>query len=165
MKYCRFFLIVGLLISTCYLGAHNGDPQRPAPTWNIQFKSAILWQQITPLGNLVINTRDGLYGINGDTGQQSWEIKGLGNLPVGSYKPLDNTFFAEIELPDAVIIIDPYNGRIIGDTKKAGFKNVLAKNLLYESGTLLVYGFKDGLEGYLSVFDVKTGAELWSSNE
>ncbi|MDH3711854.1 MAG: PQQ-binding-like beta-propeller repeat protein, partial [Cyclobacteriaceae bacterium] len=164
MNFRRFFAIVVLLISTSTLSATN-DPLRPTPTWNIQFKSAILWQQITTLGNLVINTQDGLYGIDGQTGQRTWEIKGMGNIPAESYQPLPNTFFAEILLPNAIVIIDPYDGRIIGNTKKAGFKDVMAKNLLYESGTLLVYGFKDDLQAYLSVFDVKTGNELWSSNE
>lgn len=160
----RLLFVTFFFIGTLNLTANN-DPQRPAPTWNIQFKSTILWQQITPLGNLVINTRDGLFGIDGQTGQRTWEIKGLGNLPAHSYRSLPNTFFAELVLPDAIVIIDPYDGRIIGDTKKAGFKDVIAKNLLYESGTLLVYGFKNDLQAYLSIFDVKTGKELWSGNE
>jgi outer membrane protein assembly factor BamB len=155
-----FAFIVGFFIA-----ATSNDPHKASPSWSISFNSDILWQQITPLGNLVINTQDGLYGVNTESGQKSWEIAGLGNIPASSYQPLSGTFFAEIETSNAVVIINPYNGRIITDTHKSGFKSVIVKNLLYESGTLLIYGFKDGYQGYMSAFSVDSGQELWSSNE
>lgn len=159
-RYLWLFLIIILF------GLKSGNtPSKPAPAWNVKFNSDIQWQQVTPLGNLVVSTSEGLHGINGETGENVWNISWLNNLSPDSYQPLPGTFFSEITLPDAIIILNPYDGAIIGNTKESGFKNVLTKNLLYESGTLLIFGFKDDLQGYLSVFDVNSGQELWSSNE
>ena len=164
MRSSRSFMFMAALMGIINFSASN-NPNRPAPSWSVQFGSDILWQQVTPLGDLVVGTHDGLYGVNGQSGQKSWEIKTLGDLPSTSYQILSGTFFAEVETDKAVIIINPEDGRVISDTKKSGFNNVLAKNLLYESGTLLIYGFKDNLQAYMSAFDVNTGQELWSSNE
>lgn len=144
MKKSKYLCLIILLGCILNLEAKN-NPTKPSPAWNVHFESDILWQQVTPLGNLVINTSGGLYGIDGQTGQKSWEINRFGNLPPDSYRPLPGTFFAEIVLPDAIVILNPYNGRIIGDTKKAGFKDVVAKNLLYEAGTKALEGRKFAL--------------------
>ena len=163
MKSVRYIWLFLLLILS---GLNSGDtPSKASPAWNVKFNSNIQWQQVTPLGNLVISTADGLHGIDGDTGEKVWTIEWLRNISPDNYQPLPGTLFVEITLPDAVVIINPYDGAIVANTQKSGFNKILVKNLLYESGVILVYGFKEGLQGYLSAFDVSSGQELWSSKE
>ncbi|MCG8318655.1 MAG: PQQ-binding-like beta-propeller repeat protein [Cytophagales bacterium] len=140
------------------------DPN-PSEAWKLKFASSINWQQITPFGNLVVSTNDGLYGIDPEKGRITWQIKRLGNIPADSYQVLPNTFYAQISLANQVIILDPYEGKILSDTKKAGFTSVIAKNVLFESRTILICGYKEKLKTSFSLFDIATGKELWNNGE
>ena len=140
------------------------DPE-PSEAWKLKFASSINWQQITPIGNLVVGTSDGLYGVDPDKGRITWEIKRLADIPYDSYQVLPNTFYTQISLANQIIILDPYEGKILSDTKKAGFKSVVAKNILYESGAIIIYGYKEKLKASLSLFDIATGKELWNNAE
>ncbi len=163
LKWFSVGLILSLFLHINGVGS-TPDPE-PSQAWKLKFASSIRWQQITPLGNLVVNTDDGLYGIDPDKGKVSWEIKKLAGIPFESYQVLPNTFYAQISLDNQVIVLDPYEGKILSDTRKAGFKSVVAKNILYESGAILIYGFKEKFTASLSLFDIASGKELWNNSE
>lgn len=152
-----------ILLGSSAMG--QAQNSQPSEAWKLKFASSILWQQITPIGNLVVNTSDGLYGVDPDQGKITWELKKLANIPAESYQVLPNTFYAQISLSNQMIILDPYEGKVLSDTQKAGFKSVVAKNVLYESGAILIYGFKEKLKASLSLFDMSTGKELWNNGE
>ena len=149
---------IGVISIILLGGSVVGQAQnsQPSEAWKLKFASSIRWQQITPIGNLVVNTSDGLYGVDPDQGKITWELKKLANIPAESYQVLPNTFYAQISLPNQMIILDPYEGKVLSDTQKAGFKSVVAKNVLYESGAILIYGFKEKLKASLSLFDMST---------
>ena len=160
-------VLVGAVFTVLFVinaGATAPDPE-PSEAWKLKFASSINWQQITPIGNLVVGTRDGLYGVDPDKGKITWEIKKLAGISEDSYQVLPNTFYAQISLENQIVILDPYEGKVLSDTKKAGFTSVLTKNVLYGSGAILIYGFKEKLKASLSLFDIATGKELWNNTE
>ena len=156
-------VIIPFFLSVKGLGM-EADPD-PSEAWKLKFASAINWHRITPFGNLVVSTGDGLYGVDPDLGRITWVIKRLGGIPYDSYQPLPNTFYAQISLSNQLIILEPYEGSIISDTKKAGFTTVVTKNILHESGAILISGYKDEQNASLSLFDMGTGRELWNNTE
>ncbi|MDN5199810.1 PQQ-binding-like beta-propeller repeat protein [Fulvivirgaceae bacterium BMA10] len=164
---CMMGAVLLIVFLSCFFAQAKANSEKtdPAQAWNLHFKSAILWQQVTPLGVLVVNTLDGLHGIDPEQGKIIWSIPALGNIPFESYQILPNTLFTQITLQDKVIVLDPLEGKILSDSKQAGFSKVIVKNVLYDAGAILVYGFKDKLKAYLSLFDINTGKELWSNSE
>ena len=49
----------------------NAQP-KSAPSWSAKFKTPITWQRVHSLGYLIVNTSDGLYGVNPDDGKIRW---------------------------------------------------------------------------------------------
>ncbi len=140
----------------------NSNAQEAA--WRLSFDQPILWQQVTPLGDLLVNTSDGLYGVDPEHGTIKWKITQLGNLPGESYRILPTSYFNEFILGDRVVVLDPFNGKMIFDSQQVGYKSVLSINVLLESGGLMIYGIKDNLQSVLSCFDIQTGAQRWGND-
>ncbi len=134
------------------------------PTYNIKLKEQILWQQLTPLGVLIVNTPLALYGINTDNGNVMWTLTELRGIPEESYQVLPNTFFAEVRLRNELIILDPYEGKLLFDSKKEGWNTIISTNLLYDAGGIVIYGIKNELKAYLSYVDIATGKSLWTND-
>jgi len=156
-------IILGLSLFSLSIHAQK------TPEWTWEAESKVLWQQITPLGNLLVDTKDALIGIDQETGQKMWEIPELGKLPSDSYGVLPTTFFVEITRgnevtgKNRVTVVDAWEGKIIFDSKQAGYKTVLSKNILYRGGGILIYGFQEGLQATMSCYDISTGKELWTN--
>lgn len=135
------------------------------PKWNVTLESPVIWQRVSPTGNLVVCTKDALHGIDAEKGGIIWRLPSLGNTPAEHYEELPNTFFVQIINNNDVIILDPTEGKIIYDSRASGFTAVFVKNILYSSGTLLVYGFKGSLKPFMSLYEISTGKELWSRDD
>ena len=154
-----FKLSLCLLWLFCFFDSNAKDT-----AWQLSFDRPILWQQVTPLGDLLVNTSDGLYGVDPDHGTIKWKIAELGNLPSESYRVLPSSYFNEFILGDRAIVLDPFNGKMIFDSQQVGYKSVLSINILLESGGLMIYGIKDDLQPVLSCFDIQTGAKRWEND-
>ena len=133
------------------------------PTWSWDSGTKVLWQQITPLGNLVVNTREALIGVDTQTGETMWTLQELGNLQEDSYGIVPTTFFVEITRGDRITVVDAWEGKILFDSEAAGIKNVLSKNILYRGGAMLIYGFQPGLKPIMGCYSISTGQELWTN--
>lgn len=160
MKNSFFKLFVGLV----FLSATAANAQKQ-PAWSTSFDAPVLWQKVTPLGNLVVCTRDALIGVHQNTGDRMWQLDELGNLKEESYGLLPGTFFVEIGKQFRSMVLDPWEGRIVFDSRQLGFSTVLSKNVLLKAGGILVYGFEEKTKPGMGFFDIQTGEKRWSNDE
>ncbi|WP_156949989.1 hypothetical protein [Maribacter antarcticus] len=54
--------------------------------WNMEVPTEILWQEVTALGNLIVSSREGLIGIDAETGEISWSKRAHGNLDRAAFE-------------------------------------------------------------------------------
>src|SRR5262245_13897663 len=61
------------------------------PAWSRDFAVPIAWQRVTAFGHLLVETRDGLFAVEPDTGEIRWKRLELGNVPAEGFKELAGT--------------------------------------------------------------------------
>src|SRR5690242_10997686 len=86
------------MLSVCMVVLSSMASAQPktAPSWSAKFKTPITWQRVHSLGYLIVNTGDGLYGVNPDDGKILWENKGFASLNPEFYQEVDGTEFLTI---------------------------------------------------------------------
>ena len=149
----------------------NAQP-KTAPSWSAKFATAINWQRVHSLGYLVVNTRDGLYGVNPDDGKILWENKAFAELNPEFYQEVEGTEFLTIayasDKPSTIpmqAIVHVGTGKVLFDSKAEQI-GVLSRHVLPESGRLLVIGVKPKtLSASLFMYDIASGKQLWSNDE
>lgn len=145
---------------------------KTAPSWSARFKTSITWQRVHSLGYLIVNTNDGLYGVNPDDGKILWENSSFAALNPEFYREVEGTEFLTIAYqaddPSTVpmqAIIHVATGKVLFDSQKEQI-GVLSRHVLPESGRLLVIGVKPKtLAASLFMYDIVSGKQLWSNDE
>ena len=140
------------------------------PAWSIKFDKPVNWQRVTNLGYLIVNTGDGLFGINPESGEKLWMIKELGNMPEDSYQQMPGTQFFKMErIVDnslKVDIINPVDGRILFNTDKENVKTLLSYHTLVRSNQLLVVAIKnENTSASLLMYDIESASKVWDNDE
>lgn len=149
----------------------NAQP-KTAPSWSAKFKTPITWQRVHSLGYLIVNTGDGLFGVNPDDGKILWENKSFAALNPEYYQEVEGTEFLTIAYQadkastiPMQAIIHVATGKVLFDSQKEQI-GVLSRHVLPESGRLLVIGVKPKtLSASLFMYDIVSGQQLWSNDE
>jgi hypothetical protein len=144
-------------------------PEVPT-SWSTSFDSPVVWQRVTPLGDLMVNTQAGLHGIDPKTGSIRWTHRDLGGWVEDRYQAIPDTplvVIADNDQDDArVVILDSMDGRIVFDSEAAGVARLLSRHVLYRNGSLLIFGFRPGkLVTTMFMFDIATGKHLWTNDK
>jgi len=137
------------------------------PIWTKETKSGVMWQKVTPLGQLVTSSSKGLTGINPETGEELWVIELLKNAPESSYEPISQSPFISLSTQDGknFCIVDPTVGKLIFNAKDAGLDQVTDKYFLYASAKILVIGTSEGgKKTEMVMADMTSGKKLWSKS-
>jgi outer membrane protein assembly factor BamB len=151
--------------------AKQEAPQVPdvAPAWTTRVDGSVLWQRVTPLGNLVISTSSGLYGLDPLSGDLVWKHGHLRNVDAQSYSPMLNTPFVIVEdedVNDRVLILDSMDGRILFDSQVSGISQVLSSHLLPRRGALLIFGLKPNtMATSMLLLDIASGKPAWINDD
>lgn len=179
----KFMRVLPLLIPAglILLGSGCGDKQRiesgsqgqiavPTPAWEISFEKEIRWHKITPAGNLVVGTADGILGIDPEDGRAAWQLGDVGQPQAGEFELVSYSPFALLsvkkklrgELP-LVIMVDVIDGRELWSTEKAGLGNSYGYIPLPQIGGIMIYGTMaaDPKQKVAMAFDLETGNLLW----
>ena len=140
------------------------------PSWTANFSSPVNWQRVTNLGYLIVNSQDGLFGIDPETGKTIWNINELGTLPEGSFSPITGTQFFKIEenlnQKIKVKIINPVDGKILFDSDREDVNTLLSYHVLPKSNQLLVVGLKGGsMSASLFMYNIENGEKVWDNDE
>ena len=133
--------------------------------WTNELPTEILWQDVTALGNLIVSTREGLIGVETDTGQIAWNIRAHGNLDRVAFEELPNSPFFTVTSNNTLHLIDQFSGEEVFNSANAGMQEILSYYLLYNSNAILVAGTDwKGMPLLVSV-EMSNGELSWSMNE
>jgi hypothetical protein len=137
------------------------------PSWTKDMKSAITWQKVTSLGQIIASTPRGMVGINPKTGDETWVAADVMNAPESSYEAISNSPFIAVASDNGTnfCIMNPDNGAVVFNAKSVGLEKVTDKFFLYQSAKILVIGTSGGGKNTEMVMvEMASGKKLWSKS-
>src|SRR5437879_7710350 len=146
----------------------NAQTAAPAPSgataaWTLKVKGEIRWQQVTPMGALLISTGAALAAVDIDGGQVMWEKPELGGLPPDSVRLVEGSLLMEATRPGLLVIFDPVTGAVVFDSRRLNLTRVVTRRVLPQSGTLLVHGNRAAGPSVVALYDLVTGDQRWAN--
>jgi outer membrane protein assembly factor BamB len=162
-------LICLMLLTTSFL---SHGQQKLASAWTAKFKTPINWQRVHALGYIIVNTNDGLYGVDPNDGKILWENKNFPALDPSTFAEVAGTEFVTIAYKNdqssripMQAIIEVIGGKVLFDSQKEGI-GVLSRHVLPSGGRLLVIGMKaKDLVASLFMYDIANGKQLWMNDQ
>lgn len=133
--------------------------------WSSSFDKEINWQMVTALGNYIVQTNLGLYGIDSESGKVIWHNPKFTNLEEAYFSELDNSPFAKIETQNELSFINTFNGEMVFNSSDSGVNKVKDHFILYRSNSIIVSGKYGDSENIAVAVDIATGKVLWKSKE
>ena len=131
-------------------------------TWTSTFDKEVNWQTVSALGNYIVQTDSGLYGIDTNSGDVIWNDETFGRLSETSFSELDNSPFAKIETNKGLFIINLFNGQRVFNSFEHGINKVKQHFVLYQSNAIVVAGKSVSGEDMALSIDIATGSVRWS---
>ncbi len=133
--------------------------------WNKELPTDILWQEVTALGNLIVSSREGLMGVETETGEITWSSRALGNLGRTAFEELPQSPFFTITTNNTLHMIDQFSGKEVFNSANAGLQEISSYYLLYDSDAILVAGTDRNGEPLMVSVKMSDGSQSWSLNE
>jgi hypothetical protein len=133
--------------------------------WSSSFEKAINWQMVTALGNHIVQTNSGLYGIDYDSGDILWHNPQFSNLEEASFEELENSPFAKVETRSGLFFINTFDGATVFSSTESGVNKVKEHFVLYRSNSIVVSGKSADGENIAVSVDIGSGKVLWKSQE
>jgi len=147
------------------------------PSWKISFDDEIKWQQLTPVGNLIVSTDKALYSVDPTSGKIAWQSEELKKLKQEFFDLIPMTPYAVINLSEGfmgqkgrTMLFDIWEGKSVWDSKAIGIVNSLGHFILWDTGQILMYGSdaeklpKKDVK-IVVVADLLTGKPAWKSED
>jgi outer membrane protein assembly factor BamB len=134
-------------------------------TWSSSFDTQVNWQIVTSLGNYIVQTDSGLYGIQNDTGEVLWHDPNFTDLSETDFAELNNSPFAKIETTHGLFFINMFDGSTVFNSFDNGIKKVKDHFVLYRSNSIVVSGKSEDKENIAVSVDIESGKVLWKSQE
>lgn len=132
-------------------------------SWTSSFDQQVNWQKVTSLGNYIVQTNTGLFGVDTESGNILWQDAEFGGIEEATFSELENSPFAKIETQKGLYIINSFDGSRLFNSFDHGFSKVKQHYVLYRSNTIIVAGKSDlGPNTVLSI-DIASGDVLWTS--
>jgi len=167
---CVLLVPVSVLLSS----AISSEPQlyaqtaAPAPSgataaWTLKVRGEIRWQQVTPMGALLVSTDAALAAVDIEGGQVMWEKPELGALPADSVHMVEGSLLMEATRPGLLQIFDPVTGAVVFDSRRLNLTRVVTRRVLPQSGTLLVHGNRAAGPSVVALYDLVTGEQRWAN--
>ena len=133
--------------------------------WQSELSSNIYWQEVTALGNLIVNSGSQLSGINTETGEVLWSKPDLARINRAAYNELPNSPFFTVDNAKSIMLIDQLTGDVVFNSKKAGIASIDDYFLLYNADAILVAGKSAVGEPVMVSVNMSNGEVSWSMNE
>ena len=131
-------------------------------TWTSTFDNEVNWQTVSALGNYVVQTNSGLFGIDNNSGEVIWSDITFGRLSENSFSELESSPFAKIETDKGFFILNLFDGTKVFNSFEHGIKNVKQHFVLYQSNSIVVAGKSVSGEDMALSIDIASGKVLWS---
>ncbi len=136
-----------------------------AVKWTKEVPTAILWQEVTSLGNLIVSSREELIGMDAETGEIIWSKRAHGNLDRAAFEELPNSPFFTVSGNNTLHLFDQFSGNEVFNSANAGLKEIASYFLLYNSNSILVAGTGFNAEPLLVSVHMSNGSLNWSIEE
>src|SRR6266849_2874877 len=146
----------------------NAQATAPAPSgataaWTLKVKGDIRWQQVTPVGALLVSTDTALAAVDTERGQVMWEKPELGGLQADGVRMVEGSLLMEAERPGLLLIFDPVTGAVVFDSHRLNLSQIVTRRVLPQSGTLLVHGNRAAGPSVAALYDLATGEQRWTN--
>jgi outer membrane protein assembly factor BamB len=130
-----------------------------SPAWKASPGGTVQWQAITSLGNVVVSTSNALVGIDAESGSVAWTNASLAGLSRSGYQEIPQSPFVLATRSDkSVVVLEPFEGKVLFDSKKAGVTSIAGKFPLYQGGGLLLAS-PEGGKYTLTMVNLSSGAK------
>src|SRR6266850_298397 len=167
---CVLLVPVSVLLSS----AISSEPQlyaqtaAPAPSgataaWTLKVRGEIRWQQVTPMGALLVSTDAALEAVDIERGQVMWEKPEFGGLLADSVHMVEGSLLMEATRPGLLVIFDPVTGAVVFDSRRLNLVQIVTRRVLPQSGTLLVHGNRAAGPSVVALYDLVTGEQRWTN--
>lgn len=143
--------------------AAAADPSGASAAWTLKTKGDIRWQQVTPVGALLVATDTALAAVDIERGQITWEKPGLGGLAADDVHMVEGSLLMEATRPGLLLIFDPETGAVVFDSRRLDLTQVVTRRVLPQSGTLLVHGKRAAGPSVVALYDLATGEQRWAN--
>ena len=161
----KTLLLVNLLLASLVILS------QPAKEWTKKFSGNVKWYQISDAGILIVCTGDALYGLNPETGTETWKIDKLDDVKEENYDPIEGTpyaaliknkFFKGVEHT----IIDVAAGKIIASSPDFDIMNIVKRIHIKEQNAMMLYGFsKSNGKPTMVMFSLADGHKIWEQKK
>jgi len=138
-------------------------PSGATAAWTLKVKGDIRWQQVTPMGALLVSTDAALAAVDIEGGQVMWEKPELGGLPADGVHMVEGSLLMEAMRPGLLVIFDPVTGAVVFDSRRLNLTRVVTRRVLPQSGTLLVHGNRAAGPSVVALYDLVTGEQRWAN--
>ncbi len=138
-------------------------PSGATAAWTLKVKGDIRWQQVTPMGALLVSTDAALAAVDIEGGQVMWEKPELGGLPADGVHMVEGSLLMEAMRPGLLVIFDPVTGAVVFDSRRLNLTRVVTRRVLPQSGTLLVHGNRAAGPSVVALYDLVTGEQRWTN--
>src|SRR6058998_2864590 len=147
----------------------NAQAAAPAPSgataaWTLKVKGDIRWQQVTPMGALLVSTDAALAAVDIEGGQVTWEKPELGGLSADSVHMVEGSLLMEATRPGLLVIFDPVSGTVVFDSRRLNLTQIVTRRVLPQSGTLLIHGRRGDGPSIVALYDLATGEQRWAND-
>ena len=134
--------------------------------WTSQLPGKILWQKVSSFGTLTVNTSEGLFGLDVQTGKINWKNKTLANIEPEDLKQIDDGPFFQVTRPDGIYIVELFKGKIIFDSRRETIYKIEELHILPKTKKILVRGYTSvSPTPGLFMFDLDSGTMLWNNRD
>ena len=138
-------------------------PSGATAAWTLKVKGDIRWQQVTPMGALLVSTDAALAAVDIEGGQVMWEKPELGGLPADGVHMVEGSLLMEAMRPGLLVIFDPVTGAVVFDSRRLNLTRVVTRRVLPQSGTLLVHGNRAAGPSVVALYDLVSGDQRWAN--
>ena len=160
----KLYILLGIFLSIFWLlNSVNAQVQE---AWKRDLKQDILWQQVTPLGNLVITTPAALTGIDPATGAELWSRKDFGGLERTAAEQIKGSPLLTINRKGVISILEPFHGMELFNSQAAGIATIDTSFFLYLNNGILIAGKKPGSKDPVMIMvNMNDGKISWKIEE
>jgi hypothetical protein len=145
------------------IGAHAHAQIKPL--WTRKISENVRWHMVTPLGNYVAGTSQGIIGINAEKGEVIWKNTSFGPLTVDKVSQVGSSPLISVNLGGEVYMLEPYSGEIRFDSKKSGVSGIVDQKVLYQSNGILISGRNSQNKDILLMSSLDDGHIVWKIEE
>jgi outer membrane protein assembly factor BamB len=167
MRCVRKRFLAALLTVGCATCVATGS-HAIEPAWSRDFAAPIGWQRVTAFGHLLVETRDGLFAVEPQTGEIRWKRLELGGLPASGFRELAGSPLALLtsDAPSSrMTIVNVFNGALVFDSRAENLASIASTHVLPRSASLLIAGLESGKsQPTLFLYDIESGKRLWASD-